>query len=167
MSRRQKILEELANCKKLKRVFQRFESKIAKSDGCWEWMAAKDKDGYGIFNIRSIPISACRTACVLYGLGIPKGKNNIVMHICDNPSCVNPNHLKLGSNKDNTQDMITKGRINRKGENSHNHKLTKKQVDEIRRLYVSGDMVQKEIAAMYGIDQSHVCRINKGESWCH
>lgn len=91
---------------------ERFLSKVIKSDsGCWIWIASKDKDGYGRFSFSGEDISAHRTSWLIYKGDIPEGLH--VHHNCpggDNPSCVNPNHLWLGTQADNIADKVAKGR---------------------------------------------------------
>jgi len=83
---------------------------------CWEWSAGKFKQGYGAFGIDKKMVNTHRVAYELFVGPIPEGL--CVLHTCDNPSCVNPNHLFLGTQKDNIQDMVKKGRCY-KGENHH------------------------------------------------
>lgn len=94
-------------------VVARFHSKYQQADGCWLWRGAKTSAGYGSFGIdctkhaeRTRP--AHRVAYVLAHGPIPEGA--VVMHACDNPLCVNPAHLSLGTHQDNTLDAIRKGR---------------------------------------------------------
>lgn len=96
-------------------MLERFESKFDKGDGCWVWKAHKNKNGYGQFGVMlegrngyMVNRYAHRVSWMLYRGEIPEGL--CVCHSCDNPSCVNPDHLFLGTRKDNTQDMINKGR---------------------------------------------------------
>jgi predicted XRE-type DNA-binding protein len=91
---------------------------------------------------------------------IPKGK--CVLHRCDNPSCCNPDHLFLGSHKDNTQDAIRKGRFKF---NLPKPKLTSNQVEEIRTLYGSVDYTQSELAEKFGVHQSQISRIVRRLRW--
>jgi DNA-binding CsgD family transcriptional regulator len=87
---------------------ERFEVKYARSDsGCWEWLASKNRKGYGLFSSQ-LESSAHRFSYSHYVGEIPVGIH--VLHKCDNPSCVNPNHLFLGSNADNMADKVAKGR---------------------------------------------------------
>jgi len=89
---------------------KRFESKIKviPETGCWEWQGGRDKTNYGQFSYKNNR-AAHRSAYELYVDDIPEGL--IVCHKCDNPPCVNPDHLFLGTFKDNTQDCIKKGRF--------------------------------------------------------
>jgi hypothetical protein len=99
------------------RTIARFMEKVAiqHGGGCWEWLAGKDKDGYGSFQYggprgeqKFEKRRAHRVSFDLFCGGLPEGM--LVCHRCDNPSCVNPDHLFLGSTKDNVRDRINKGR---------------------------------------------------------
>jgi len=79
-------------------------------DGCWEWIGSKNPKGYGCFRVRGTLKPAHRVAYDLFVGIIPEGLR--VLHKCDNRACVNPKHLWLGTNQDNTNDMISKGRDN-------------------------------------------------------
>lgn len=89
----------------------------------------------------------------------------VVLHSCDNPRCINPEHLSLGTHKDNTQDMLRKNR-NRppRGESNGNRKLTAAEVEEIR---LADWGTQKQIGARYGVGQDQVSRIKGGKRWSH
>jgi hypothetical protein len=100
---------------------------------------------------------------VAYALTFPEwdGKQN-VLHRCDNPSCVNPTHLFLGSQADNVTDMVAKGRAHDvRGESNGNVKLTAKQVAAIR----AEPLLQRQIAKKYGIERSVVSRIRSHKLW--
>ena len=81
--------------------------KTSNPNGCWEWTGWKDRDGYGRFYYNDKGWQTHRFSMLIEGKD-PEGW--IVMHSCDNPSCVNPAHLSLGTPADNTQDMMDKGR---------------------------------------------------------
>jgi hypothetical protein len=87
---------------------ERFWSKVSKSDGCWLWIAYRDEKGYGAFGFKGKVQRAHRVAYEL-ALG-PIAPGMHVLHSCDNPSCVNPSHLRLGTHADNMRDRIERGR---------------------------------------------------------
>jgi len=133
---------------------------------CWNWVRTKDKNGYGLIGIGRGPQK--RAARVSYSefVGIiPDGM--LVCHKCDNPACVNPIHLFIGTPRDNTQDMIRKGRrFTTKGEGHHKSKLKDDEVLQIRRLFSYG-LALKEIASAYGICFQQVSSIGNLKSWKH
>lgn len=94
----------------MKNLIDRFWEKVdKKSDNeCWNWIGAKNKDGYGIFNLNGKNTSAHRALWIILNSEIELGLQ--VCHSCDNPSCVNPNHLWLGTDQQNKDDMVKKGR---------------------------------------------------------
>lgn len=87
---------------------ERFWKKVKKSEGCWEWLAVVSSRGYGTFSLNYKSVSAHRYSYQLHFGEIPDGL--LVCHTCDNPRCVNPDHLFLGTSLDNNHDMIKKGR---------------------------------------------------------
>jgi HNH endonuclease len=89
---------------------ERFWAKVAKGDGCWEWQAGKDKNGYGQFTVYP-PRRTLRAHRVAYEMEVgPIPDGLMVLHRCDNPSCVRPDHLFTGDAKANSEDMLSKGR---------------------------------------------------------
>lgn len=88
---------------------ERFLSKVNKTENCWEWRGAKRSRDYGNFNLNGKPTLAHRVSYELFIGKIPK--DILVCHRCDNQSCVNPNHLFLGTQKDNVRDCLNKGRM--------------------------------------------------------
>lgn len=94
---------------------QRFWRKVQKGDGCWLWTGHVDAKGYGRFQVAPRqPVTASRFAYELTHGPIPQGEGYhglCVMHVCDNPQCVRPDHLRLGTQKDNIRDAARKGRI--------------------------------------------------------
>lgn len=133
--------------------------------GCWIWMKYVDPYGYGMATRKSTSKTglAHREVYREYFGDIPTGF--VVMHRCDNPSCVNPEHLKLGTQKDNMKDMKTKGRSpDRKGENGTTAKLSKEDVVFIKSFPVlrgSG----KYLANLFKVSKTTICDIRKGRSW--
>lgn len=141
-----------------------FEQKFVKSDGCWEWLATKNQDGYGRVKQFGVLKSAHRVSYELY-----KGPLNglQVLHKCDNPSCVNPDHLFLGSIQDNATDKKLKGRAvaNRMpGESHPSHKLT----DEIvASIYLDKEFSQNHLATFYDVSQAIIWKIKNKKAWKH
>lgn len=103
----------------------RFFEKVAKTSDCWAWLAGKDKDGYGKIKINGKTLQAHRVSWVIHNGCIPEGLS--VLHVCDNPSCVNPKHLFTGTTLDNMRDRDAKGRNfqNKKSRCPHGHEYTK------------------------------------------
>lgn len=140
---------------------ERFWSKVKQGapDECWEWQASKSK-GYGQLSSHKSksPYKAYRLSWELANGNIPDGME--VCHKCDNPSCVNPAHLFLGTHRENMLDAFHKGRLRMykwgKGENSNSAKLTMDQVRALRNDYASG-MTYLQLAKKYSI--SNVGRI--------
>lgn len=136
---------------------ERFESKITKQEtGCWLWNAARRASGYGVFSYNGKPVTASRVSYILYN-GQDPGQLH-VLHKCDNRLCVNPDHLFLGTNKDNVEDRKSKGRP--AGRYSG---LTREQFIEVQNLIEQNPNVSlREIARKSGFGRSTVQRIAKG-----
>lgn len=83
--------------------------KTGEEDACWEWTAYRNPRGYGLFLLRGVQTLASRAAWLLTRGAIPK--DHVVCHRCDNPPCVNPHHLWIGTDGDNVRDAATKGRL--------------------------------------------------------
>jgi len=148
-----------------KKYVDRFWSRVDKSydNGCWKWAAGKNGDGYGVIRVNGRMESAHRVSWVIHNKkDIPKGMT--VCHTCDNPPCINPSHLFLGTHFDNMRDMAEKGRANKPiGEKNGRNKLTEKEVIEI--FYAKG--VYRIIGAKYGITRSLVGQIKRKRIWQH
>jgi hypothetical protein len=133
--------------------------------GCWEWIGSR-RAGYGRVRYRGRHWNAHRASYDNFKGPIPEGM--FVCHACDNPACVNPDHLWLGTHKQNMADMARKGRAAtdikcKLGERNPAAKLTKAQVAEIRLL--RGTLKQREIAALFGVSKSQIGLIHRGKNW--
>lgn len=91
-------------------LLDRLADKFTVGDGCWEWTAHRDKHGYGRIRLNGIPALAHRVVYELLVGAIPEGL--FALHHCDNPGCVRPDHIFLGTQRDNMRDMWKKGRSN-------------------------------------------------------
>jgi len=137
-------------------------------NSCWEWKGRVGKNGYGTFTLaRGFPRGAhCVAYELAYGENVPEGIE--VCHTCDNPICVRPEHLFLGTHADNAADMVAKGRgvsPRLSGESNPSAKLTEKQVQNIRASYIFGQVTQRDIAEQFGISQQQVSNIVNGKKW--
>lgn len=146
-------------------VEERFWRHVEKTDGCWNWTGFLNWAGYGRLSVGNRKMrSAHRLSFEMHGGEIPRGM--VVMHTCDNPACVNPGHLLLGTMKDNTQDMLAKGRGNHRcpqGEGNPNNKLTADQAREAK----FGPAMGSELARRFGVSQTTISDIRKGRIWGH
>lgn len=144
----------------------RFWAKVQKTDGCWLWMGKRTAAGYGK-NVRmgGRQFFAHRLAWVLTHGSIPDGM--WVLHRCDNPPCVRPDHLFLGDSQDNVDDMRAKGRgPDLRGEKSAGAVLTEAAVREIRRRNAAGDS-HAAIARDMGVHKTTVASVVQGRTWRH
>jgi hypothetical protein len=134
---------------------------------CWEWKECLDK-GYGYFHVNGKKIRAHRFSFQLHHNRLIK-EGMVIMHVvCDNPKCVNPNHLSEGTQQDNMTDMVNKGRAYQpEGEKHHKCKLTDAKVLEIRDRYAKGDITQKQLGIDYGIRNTTISQIVRYETWTH
>jgi hypothetical protein len=134
---------------------------------CWPWHAALAGGGYGIYTSGKLGkkrVYAHRYAYEMTFGPIPAGM--YCMHKCDNPCCVNPNHLTVGSCSDNLHDMVTKGRSSR-GERRWCAKLTAETVRQIRKRYAAGNVSCIALAAEYGVSTSAVQLAVGRKTWKH
>ena len=151
---------------KLISIEEKLKRYVIGNCNCWNWIGSKDRDGYGVFgHHRNKQIKAHRASYAFYVGEIPNGM--MVCHSCDNPSCINPQHLFVGTAKDNTQDMIKKQRRPiLSGENHPNAKITDHQAHEIKQLRKQ-NVPLTSIANQYGISFQTVSSIAKGTTWKH
>jgi hypothetical protein len=157
-----------------------YQQKEITETGCWNWKGGKIKDGYGMTSIKGKRYLIHRYSLELYNKK-PIDKNLEVRHMCHNPSCYNPEHLKTGTHADNMKDMVDANRqskgellseklknIKRKkllGENNIKSKITEKDVKEICSLkdFIS----QVELSEIYNISRTHIQRIQSRQFWKH
>ncbi len=147
---------------------ERFLKHVQKTESCWLWISATNGKGYGMISIyneetkQSRGRLAPRVSWEIFKGDIPK--RLFVLHECDNPACVNPDHLFLGNQMDNLKDMIAKGRAKKRGlrgEEHNQHILTEIQVKEIRDSQEKG----VDLANRYGVVPTTISDIRKGKSW--
>jgi hypothetical protein len=164
---KQKLLERMADSEDAQEKFWSY-AKILGTDCCWEWQGALDSYGYGTFNFQYEPkrrkgILSHRISYFLTHGNLPD--HLLVCHHCDNTKCVNPQHLFLGTHNDNRHDSIKKNRHCR-GEGQHAHKLTEKQVIQVRQFYQEG-MTYAAIGEKFGMTKTGIWAVVSGKTWKH
>lgn len=153
---------------KIDRIISRFNEKVVKKDGCWDWIGTKDKNGYpllfsGSSGYKFSEQRGNRISWLIHKGEVPKGMN--VLHKCDNPVCCNPEHLFLGTPKANSEDRDRKGR-SAYGEKSKTSKLTNDDVKKIKYLLSIG-VTQKRIGKDFKVNYRTIGNIHRGITWKH
>lgn len=160
---------------------ERFLAKVNKTSTCWLWTAAKAgprRMQYGVIFYQGKQERAHRVSYKMYVGPIPEGL--FVLHTCDVPACVNPDHLWVGTQKQNMHDMIAKGRnlegetqpmhlrpaCAARGEESGTSKLTDEEVVAIRELRAEG-FTHSYLAARFGVSRRNIGFICRREAWKH
>lgn len=162
---RREFCSKQCNNRSIKRatdIFDRLEKYQIKKDGCWSWSGTKDPAGYGVLSGRRIngrrtsPEKAHRVSYEKHFGPIPEGL--VVRHNCDNPECTNPDHLLVGTQKDNSRDMVDRGRHNKNSlENlNHNKILNEIQIEELKSIVFAsrngrGGTTKKSVAERFGV----------------
>jgi uncharacterized UBP type Zn finger protein len=143
-------------------ILERIERNTFHSpDGCWYWLAGTNVNGYGTIGNKGKSYLVHR---VLYSILVKDPGCLNVCHTCDNPLCINPHHMFLGTQADNVRDMVRKGRRARTtGENNPKSKLTNDQVYKIREL-VTGKNDQ-QIADLFNVSKTTICAIRNNKIW--
>lgn len=154
---------------------ERFWAKVNKSGKtmphmescCWEWTGFIWKSGYGCFSVtHRISHRAHRVSYEMTNGAIPQ--DAVIMHRCDNPSCVRPDHLVQGSSKDNTQDMLKKGRhTSPKGEDHGNALLSEELVLRIRALHATRTLTLAKLAEQCGVSKAAASKVVYRQTWRH
>ena len=149
----------------------RFWLKVDKKhpDECWIWMGAKHKSGYGNFKLDNKKIVKSHRYSFLITHG-QLDESLYVCHSCDNPSCVNPNHLWQGTAKENNKDCRDKNRAvfppDQKVENHSQHILTNNDVLDIRKKFHNG-VKQADLMRSYQVSRNTIYKICRNKSWQH
>jgi hypothetical protein len=161
------------------KLSDRFWSRVDKTNTCWNWIGTKGPTGYGYISVKHKNTRAHRLSWTfVHG---PIAEDLCVCHKCDNPSCVNPDHLFLGSNLENRRDSASKGRVPKgersgvrlhpetvaKGENHGCAKLTDKQVLQIRSLHSRHTKSCSELAKDYQVSPDTIRLIVSKKTWKH
>jgi hypothetical protein len=133
---------------------------------CWLWTGARDKAGYGLIRDSHGRLRrATHIALELAGWVIPfRGLQ--VLHLCDNPPCVRPDHLKIGTPQDDADDKVSKGRQARLlGERNSQAKIRQQEANEIRGLYAACEISHEALGQRFGVSHTSIWRIIRGEAW--
>jgi len=152
-------LEQVKHCNALNwdlETVHRFWSKINipdNLDDCWEWQAGKMTQGYGSFWINQKMYRSHRIMYECYYGNIPF--NFLIRHTCDNPPCVNPRHLLIGTQKNNIIDAVERNRT-AFGERNINSILTEQQVKQILNYYIQNNYTQKQLAKLFKVKISTI-----------
>ena len=146
----------------------RFLRFVEKSDGCWTWRGSGQRAGYGVFWLRGKLLGAHRASHVLFIGPVADGMD--VCHHCDNPRCVNPDHLFVGTPRDNWNDMHRKGRGSPppliRGSAHPKAKLSEGLIPEVFRLRSLG-LTTYQIAEVFGISRPAICAVLNRKTWRH
>ncbi len=139
-----------------------FMKHVHKTNSCWEWKGRIDKNGYGKFNYGKNTL-AHRISALINGLDI---ENKCVCHHCDNRSCVNPNHLFVGSQADNMRDMVEKNRA-KQGVDHPNSKLNPDLVKQIRNMYAQGNISMRRLGEVFNVHELTIYQVVRYKTWKH
>lgn len=151
---------------KVDRLAKIFNKHVIRQEGCWDWNGGLSR-GYAcmVFGEQYKFTGAHRISWRIHYGEIPE--KLLVLHKCDNKCCTNPEHLFLGTHKDNVQDMISKGRNKVPFGSDHaNSKLTVEKVLEIKKLLKIG-VTMKRISKDYNISNGAICAIKMNKTWKH
>lgn len=146
-------------------VQERFMNKVLQTDTCWNWTGYRNSYGYGKFCLNKKIDFAHRVSFTLFKGEIPKGM--CILHSCDNPRCVRPQHIRLGTHKENMEDKVAKNRQHKpNGELNGRSKLKNHDVSELLVLHAFG-FSGVELAKQFDISIAVVSTIINNRSWKH
>jgi hypothetical protein len=167
--RRLKIFGSLEDRKKSPAPLEvRFWRNVDKKSDheCWNWKLKVGSKGYA--NLGSGGKNGKMLLAHRYSYELHKGeipKDLYVMHMCDNPRCVNPNHLMIGTPKDNTQDALKKNRLKTGFVDGENHLLAKLNNETVKIIKSNTELKSVELSKMFNISPQTICDIRKGRRW--
>jgi hypothetical protein len=131
--------------------------------GCWVWNKGKSNSGYSKMTFKNRTMCGSRVSFMVFKGKI--SKNKVVCHTCDNPPCVNPDHLFLGTIRDNRTDCVVKNR-HAKGSKIGISKLKEKDIPIIKKMYYN-NLSQREIALLFNTSQTTISRVLLKQTWSH
>jgi hypothetical protein len=148
-----------------RKTIERFMEKVLIPDkGCWIWNAFKNKEGYGLFRYGNKIALAHRISYEIFDR--KPASSELVCHHCDNPSCVNPKHLFLGTDRTNSDDKIRKKR-HLFGSKFPQSKIDESTAIKIRKEYFVKNMTTRELSKKYGIAHSGISNVITYKNWRH
>lgn len=165
LEKRKTLWNDFVKSKNFLNFNKRFFSKVKKIEsGCHEWTSCINGNGYGRIGIyKKTVMLAHRVAFALDNGYLPEEK--IILHICDNPKCVNPDHLEIGDHKENMRQMAERNRSSKMfGEKNPSAKLTLEKVIEIREKYSSGLYTNKSLAEIYNVSKTTIQDVKTGKN---
>lgn len=144
---------------------QKFEINTRREGECIVWTGKRDRNGYGLVSLERQKWSFAHRAAWFLAHG--EWPSGVILHSCDNPACVNLDHLSDGSAADNMRDAIQKGRLDNRGERHGMSKLSNDDARQIRDLYLGGSVTQIELARKFGVSQPTISEICSRRHWGH
>ena len=150
-----------------RRIDVRFWAKVQKTPRCWPWVGGKKGGGYGIFRVDRKPVGAHRISWQLHNGPIPEGM--AVLHKCDNPPCVRPGHLYLGTEADNGRDRRVRGRTHSGLSIAQVRQIRRRFADYMRRMRSDARPIKKgpttiEVGREFGVSASTISRVVNGKT---